>query len=261
MKGLLRRILRASATRRALTALAAGYIRLVGRANRWRVVGEDTRARLWAAGRPVIGCFWHNRMIAMPCLWSTDLPLSMLSSRNPDSQIIAETSQRLGFTTIWGSSNRSGKRDRGGVAAVRAMVRAGREGSSVAITPDGPRGPRMRAGMGAIAVARLSGAPLLPVSLSMTRGFVVGSWDRMIVPLPFGRGVYVWGEPIDVPPDADAAEMERLRQLLEDRLTALSDEADRLCGRAPIAPAPAPDPAPDSSPDPDSEAAPAKAAS
>jgi lysophospholipid acyltransferase (LPLAT)-like uncharacterized protein len=255
MKGLLRRILRASATRSTLTALAAGYIRLVGRTNRWQVVGADVRDRLWSAGQPIVGCFWHNRMIAMPTLWSTDLPLSMLSSRNPDSQIIAQTIQRLGFTTIWGSSSRTGKRDRGGMQAVRAMVRAVREGSSVAITPDGPRGPRMRAGLGAVAVARFSGAPLLPVSLSVTRRFVVGSWDRMIVPLPFGRGVYVWGEPIVVPPDADEAEMERLRLLLEERLTQLSDEADRLCGQAPIAPAPP------AAPQPVEESEPVKAAS
>jgi lysophospholipid acyltransferase (LPLAT)-like uncharacterized protein len=116
-------------------------------------------------------------------------------------------------------------------------------GESIGITPDGPRGPRMRAKAGAIKAAQLSGAPVLPVSGAVGRRRILGSWDSFCLALPFSRGVIQWGEPIQVPRQASDAEMERLRLLLEDRLNGLTAEADRHFGHTAIAPAAAPGPA------------------
>jgi lysophospholipid acyltransferase (LPLAT)-like uncharacterized protein len=152
----------------------------------------------------------------------------MLISAHRDGQLIARTVKHFGIETVAGSSTR------GGSEALRALVRLIKNGGSVGITPDGPRGPRMHAADGAIALARLSGAPILPAAVSVGRRVVMNTWDRLIVALPYGEGAMVWGEPIFV---TGASDPDVLRQQLETELTRVSAEADRLVGHAPIAPA------------------------
>jgi hypothetical protein len=123
--------------------------------------------------------------------------------------------------------------------AMREMVRAVRAGSAICITPDGPRGPRMRANVGPVALAKLAGVPVVPVAFSVTRGRMLDSWDRLLLAYPFGRGVFIVGEPIEVSGDADETALEAARLTLERRLTEITAEADRRCGRIPVEPAPA----------------------
>jgi hypothetical protein len=98
----------------------------------------------------------------------------------------------------------------------------------------------MRAAPGVVMVAKQSGAPVVPATYSTSRGRTLSSWDRFLLALPFGRGVFICGDPIYVARDADADALESARQAIETRLTQLTQEADRLCGRAPVEPAPAP---------------------
>jgi hypothetical protein len=109
------------------------------------------------------------------------------------------------------------------------MLRHVRGGRVMCITPDGPRGPRMRAGSGAIKLARTAGAPCVPISWSMSGARVMTSWDRAMIPLPFGRGVIAYGAPITVPDDADAQTIAALTAELEKSLNALTETADMTC--------------------------------
>ena len=95
----------------------------------------------------------------------------------------------------------------------------------------GPRGPRMRAGHGAIALAKLSGVPILPVSYSASRCKIFQSWDRFFLPLPFAKGIFIWGEPIKISKQANKQEIELARQKLEEQLTQLSQSADTIVGQ------------------------------
>ena len=95
----------------------------------------------------------------------------------------------------------------------------------------------MRVQPGIIALARLSGAPIMPISFAVSRRKVANSWDRFVIALPFGRGVYLWGAPLYVPSDADKAALEEARLILEERLNALTAQADRMVGVEPIEPA------------------------
>ena len=156
----------------------------------------------------------------------------MLISQHRDGQLIARTIGHFGFETIVGSSGH------GGVRALRSMVKALAGGDCVGITPDGPRGPRMRADNGIVTVARLSGVPVIPVAYSINRGQLLDTWDRFLIAWPFSRGVIVWGEPIHLARDADEATAELIRQRIENNLNAITAEADRLCGRRPIEPTP-----------------------
>ena len=96
----------------------------------------------------------------------------------------------------------------------------------------------MRAKLGAIVLARLSGAPILPTAFSSTRRKLFNSWDQFLLARMFGQGVFIWGDPIWVPKNADDAEMERLRQVLENSLNNLTKQADNNCGHSTIDPAP-----------------------
>jgi lysophospholipid acyltransferase (LPLAT)-like uncharacterized protein len=164
----------------------------------------------------------------------------MLISGHRDGRFIARAVARFGIRAITGSSTR------GGATAARECVSALASGSIVCIAPDGPRGPRMRASPGAVEIARIAGKPLVPVAYSTTRRRVLGSWDRFLLALPFGRGVFVVGDPIDPPAAEDRAASEAVRQQLEDALIAVTAEADRRTGHAPIAPAPVPAQSPES---------------
>ncbi|HEX6978264.1 MAG TPA: lysophospholipid acyltransferase family protein [Alphaproteobacteria bacterium] len=229
MKGLLR----SKPVQVVVAWLAAQYIRLVFATSTWTMIGAEHAARLQAAGKPLIGCFWHGRMLMMPKIWTYPAPMHMLISNHADGRLIARVIAHLGIRTIVGSSSR------GGAAALRAMTQALARGGCVSVTPDGPRGPRMRAAPGVVMAAKLSGAAIVPVSYSSSRALTLSSWDRFLVALPFGRGVFIWGEPVEVAADADAAAIEAARATIEARLNQLTDEADRMCGRTPTAPAPA----------------------
>jgi lysophospholipid acyltransferase (LPLAT)-like uncharacterized protein len=187
------------------------------------------------AARPFILAFWHGRLLMAPKCWTADMPMNMLISGHTDGRIIAEAIQHFGLGTVVGS------RSKGGLAALRLMVKALAGGECVGVTPDGPRGPAMRASSGIIAIARLAKAPIVPVSYATTGRRILRSWDRFHLALPFGRGVFVWGEPLSVPAGADDAAQEFARLTLEQRLNDLTAEADRACGNRPVEPAPLPE--------------------
>lgn len=219
-----------SATLRGLLCwLVAGYIRLVWLTSRWAVHGGEGPTRLHAQGRPFILAFWHGRLLMMPKCWSFG-PITMLISHHRDGQLIARTVGHFGIEAMSGSSSR------GGANAVRGLLKILKGGHSIGITPDGPRGPRMRASDGVVSLARLSGVPVIPVSYSCA-GWTLRSWDCFLIPRPFTRGVFVWGEPTIIPKDCDP---EAARAALEERMTRLSETADRLVGRDPVRPAPIP---------------------
>ena len=114
---------------------------------------------------------------------------------------------------------------------MRSMIRTLNKGGHIGITPDGPRGPRMRAGSGVIALAKLSGAPILPISYSSSRCKIFRSWDRFLLPLPFAKGFFIWGDPIEISGSASKLETENARIRLEEQLTELTISADKLAGQ------------------------------
>lgn len=138
-------------------------------------------------GAPVIYAFWHDQLAMMP--WVQLRPPSVVAvSRSRDGELTVRLFQRLGVEAVRGSSSR------GGSAALRGLVRAARSGRDLAITPDGPRGPRWQAKEGAAWLARATGRPLLPVAFAGRPQIRLDTWDRLALPMPFGRGVFVYGE-------------------------------------------------------------------
>ena len=226
-----KRVTRSRLGRAVLVWLYARFTSLVFVTTRWQTHGRENADALFRAGRPFITAFWHGRLMMLAHGWQAEPPVHVIISQHPDGESIARATRHLGVVPVRGSSTR------GGAAALRASLRLLNDGGYVGITPDGPRGPRMRVQHGTIALARLSGAPIVPFTFAVSRRKVARSWDRFVVAQPFGRGVYAWGPPLYVSADADEAAQEDARLTLEERLNALTAEADRSVGAEPIEPA------------------------
>jgi lysophospholipid acyltransferase (LPLAT)-like uncharacterized protein len=227
-----RRTATLGAVQAALCWIVAHYIRLVWLTGRWRIEGDGDAKRLFEQGKPLIIATWHGRLLMTPFGWRHSDRSHVLVSAHRDGQLIAGTLAHFKARTIVGSTRR------GGADALRKLHRLMLQGGAVGITPDGPRGPRMRVSLGIIQLARLSGAPIFPLAYSARPRHVFETWDRFILPLPFGRGLFLWGEPLTVPRDAGEAVVETARRQLEERLNALTDRADTALGQPPIEPAP-----------------------
>ena len=221
----IRRVLRSSGLRVVLCWAMHLYIRFVYATNRWVIEGEEWPRRLRADGRAFIGTFWHGRMMMIPMGWQRLAPMHMLISAHRDGQIIAEAIAYFGVQSISGSTRR------GGSAALRRMLKRLEAGECVGITPDGPRGPAMTVSSGIVNLARLASVPIVPIVCATSRRKVLNSWDHFHLALPFGRGVFLWGEPVEIASDLDPTGLEDARHRLETRMNEMAREADRLVGR------------------------------
>jgi len=203
--------------------VAYAYIRLLRTTMRLTYDNHDVLERVREESGQYILSFWHSRFVMMPYVYPHDR-IAVLVSRHRDSQMLSRILARFGFAFAWGSSTA------GGAQGLRHALRLIKDGHDLGITPDGPRGPRRRVKPGVVALARLSGLPIVPVSFSASPARRLGSWDRTLVPLPFARGLFVCGEPHGIPRDADDAEQERHRLAVEAELDRLADLADTRVG-------------------------------
>jgi len=183
--------------------------------------GERIRSA-WQRGENVIGAFWHGRLLMTPLVYGGH-GLKILISRHRDGELISRTVHHFGLETVRGSSTR------GGIAGIKGLARALREGYDVAIAPDGPRGPRCKVQPGVMQLAKLSGLPVFPFTFSASPRKVLHTWDRFIIPYPFSRGVFVFGEPISIDHAASEEEVKAKTLLLEKRLQEITEVADRYC--------------------------------
>jgi lysophospholipid acyltransferase (LPLAT)-like uncharacterized protein len=153
----------------------------------------------------------------------------LLISQHADGLIVAEICKHLRMGVVRGSSTR------GGVEAVRQLLRPGRY-RCVAVTPDGPRGPRRQVQMGIIYLASKLGWPIVPVGVGYRKPWRLRSWDRLAIPRPYQPSAFVTAEPIVVPAGLDREGLETYRRKLEDALLDLTAKAERaaLSGRRPV---------------------------
>ena len=185
---------------------------------------EAAVAPLWAARAPLIYAMWHGRLLLLPYLYG-HRGAHVLTSRSRDGELVARWIRRFGLEPVRGSSSR------GGADAVRLLARAIRSGREVVVVPDGPRGPREVLKPGVIALARLSGAPIVPTAVGASREWRLRSWDEFRIPQPFARCVVRFGEPIHVSRAAGRSGEEAARKEVEAALRGLCWQVDEEARR------------------------------
>lgn len=226
---MLSRLLRSPAAQTCFAVATAAYLRFALRTTRWTLYGREHLAPI-AGEAPGVVAFWHERLPLMPALWAETRAMNparrvhVLVSRHRDGRFIGAVVGRFAMELVHGSSARPGKAN-GGSSGLRAMLAALRERELVAITPDGPRGPRRVAAAGVAQLAGLSGAPVLAAAAQTSRRIVLGTWDRMVLPLPFGRGAIVFLPPIAVARERWQEALPRITAALDEA----ADRADALC--------------------------------
>jgi lysophospholipid acyltransferase (LPLAT)-like uncharacterized protein len=225
-----RRLTRSPRVRGALGWLFSVWLRLIKRTNIF-VYHPDPLYKNLEKQKPVIAAMWHGQHFLVPLARAPQERAAALVSRSGDGELNAAALQALGIRPIRGSgARRLGQRSKGGMAAMRDMLRALGSGEMVVMTADLPKTARL-CGLGIVTLARLSGRPIVPVAVVTSRFFTFSSWDRATLALPFGRGAMVIGEPIFVPREADEEQMESARLLVEKGLDAVHARAYTLVGK------------------------------
>jgi Uncharacterized protein conserved in bacteria len=206
-----------------LSRLYGAWMAWVFRTTRWQRIGFEPWEQAIAEGRPFILAHWHARLSL--CLYAFDwrqVPYTALSFKHPAARMMTDGLPRRGAEVIL-------LRRRGGnTARLRAALVALRRGRLLGIAPDGPTGPARQAKPGVVDLASLSGVPVAPISFATGRARVLNTWDRFVLPLPYGRGVLAMGPPLTIPRGLTEAE----RADWQARVGAALDGVDAVCDGA-----------------------------
>ena len=205
-----------------LPAIVAGMTYWWGKScSRITVVNGDFESEITLAAQGCVYVTWHQRLLNLFFL-KYRRPVTIMISRSNDGDLVADVAEKLGFSTVRGSSSR------GGATAMLQLIEKIRRDSSVSagMLGDGPRGPARKLKIGTLRIARDAGIPILPFAYSAKRCKLFASWDRFMLPLPFSPLVVIFGEPVEVPVTVSDAELEELRLKVENSLNELTARCD-----------------------------------
>jgi len=198
--------------------LGSALILLLGKTWKIKVIGQEKVDKIRNQGNRVCYALWHGRLLALTYTHRNQ-GVRILISQHRDGEFISRIVANLGYSPARGSSTR------GGMKAVLEMVKDSKD-HDLAITPDGPRGPRHQVQPGAAYITSRTGLALIPISCSAYPAWVLKSWDRFMIPKPFSQVVVMIADPIPASPAADEEELQKKSFLLEWTLVELTRQAD-----------------------------------
>jgi len=234
--------MRSNAVQMSLGWIVAAYMTFVKYTTHWEVERADQVQHIIKGQKGVIALVWHSRFMMLTSAWKKHYQLPyVLISRSRDGNIVTHASHFLGLKTIRGSTKKAAKgntsaKAKGGAIASLNIVTALENNGCIVVTPDGPRGPRQRLGDGPLRLAKLTGAPLMPCTFAIKNRKVFNTWDRLVLPLPFGKGKIIWGTPVMIEDTTDDRDLDHIRERIESEMNILLADADRSLGHAPIGP-------------------------
>jgi lysophospholipid acyltransferase (LPLAT)-like uncharacterized protein len=204
--------------------VAYWLVRALGPTLRVEIVGVHNAVQIRDKDEPAIGAFWHRCIFTAIWIWR-HRDIVVLNTVNFDGQWTRRVIERLGFGTVQGSSTR------GAVQGLMGMARQLEQGRNVALTIDGPRGPRYVAKPGAVILARRTGKPISLFHIGLQRAHTFPrAWDLFQIPRPFSRVVMVVAPPIRVPVDADDEMVKNKQAEVQDTLELVRDIAESWFG-------------------------------
>lgn len=236
IKQYVKKILRHPTTIYCLAYFVAAWVWFVRLTCRVYYEDEAHIQPFWDEKKPVIAVTWHGRTLIAPFCWRSRTPYTTLASRHSDGEATALFFKIFGIRSIRGAgtgkASRKSYKNKGGVTAFRSMLKALQNDISIWITADIPPGPAKECDISIVTLARQSGAPIVPMAMRSTHCFALTkTWDRFLLPLPFGRIAYIWGAPIYVSKESTTDAMEAIRQALEGDLNRLGGRANRIAAR------------------------------
>lgn len=193
----------------------------IGATLRVRLVKGEALSRLQQEGRGVLLVCWHGRVF-VPAYFMRGRGVRVLVSLSRDGEFAAQLLRRLGFCPVRGSTSR------GSIRALLSAARVLGRGHTLAVTPDGPRGPSRQVSLGTIHLAALSQCPIIPVGVGVTRRKHLRSWDQYVLPYPFSTSVLFFGDPVFVARHMTAHEVEEKRQEVAEAISRLEVKAEEL---------------------------------
>ena len=193
---------------------------LISRSIKWEYLVENKKSNIFNSDEKYIFCCWHNRLFLGPHLLPRNRIINALQSSHSDGMVTSIAFKHLGMNVILGSSKK------GGMQAFRKMVKCIKSGESVAITPDGPKGPKEKVKEGIIKLAQITETSIIPLVWTTNKFKLINSWDNFVIPYPFSKGVYSFGKPIYVKKQINEYELETARQNLENEIKRLTKEVE-----------------------------------
>lgn len=185
-------------------------------------VGHEKFESLRTSGKNYVAAFWHGSMLTG---WFLNKPaggsrVSALVSQSKDGEFLSTVLERWNYVMIRGSSHIGGKE------AMLLMMEEVENGSSLAITPDGPRGPKREMKMGAVRIAQKAGVPLVLIGIAPKKKKNLKSWDAFEIPLPFSSVIAVYSEPVTIPGNLEGEPLNEFKRMMEVRLNELTWQAE-----------------------------------
>lgn len=203
----------------AVGVLGTALVRALFLTTRVERVHEEHYDRFRRVGTPVIFVFWHGQLLPL-MHYHRGEGITALVSDHADGEYLAQVIERHGFQTVRGSSTRGGEK------GLKGLLRAAKAGRNLAITPDGPKGPRGEFKPGALAVAQMTGLPVVPLGAGASSGWRFRSWDGFMVPRPGSKIRIEYLAPRFVARDASRDDLERIAAEIGGDLNRLSGTLD-----------------------------------
>tara|TARA_B100001057_G_C22641707_1_gene868506 strand:- start:83 stop:775 length:693 start_codon:yes stop_codon:yes gene_type:complete len=186
----------------------------------WKLL-KKKNSYYYSKKEPIIFCTWHNRLYLGPYLLPTKkLTINALQSSHSDGMMTDILFKLINMKIIYGSSKKKG------VSAFIKMIKAVENGESVAITPDGPKGPKEIVKEGIIKLSQTTGAPIVPLFWKVKNYKKLNSWDNFIIPFPFSKGVYIFGKPIHIKRKVTEKKLFQIKMLIQKEFEKLTKEVE-----------------------------------
>jgi lysophospholipid acyltransferase (LPLAT)-like uncharacterized protein len=231
-KQLLRKITYSAAFQEIICLIILGYMKLVFCSSKKIFINEEVMIKAAKNKVPLILCFWHNRLMMLPFAAARIKKLypnynfATLASRHGDGQFVGKIMEKFGLISILGSSKQGRKASRGiGIANFKKIFVSLKNANSLAISPDGPRGPNQKINGQLINIARVSKVGILAGSYSASRFKKLNTWDKFTIPLPFSTLCFYFDEAPIYVLETSEEELEKVKNIVETRMNFVQEKS------------------------------------
>ena len=209
-----------------ISLIGSFYVLTVYKTSKVNLKNRKKIENLLERNESFIYSFWHDQLLMCPLTWQSNSNIKVLISKHRDGDIIAQLISNLGFEAIRGSTHKTNKiKNKGGLLSARKMIKSLKNGISIGISPDGPKGPRHKVSEGILSISRLSKSVILPVGIGFKKKWVLNTWDKFIIPKPFNEITVIWGDPI--PAITNEKNNHQFKTKLESKMNNLTAQANK----------------------------------